>query len=75
MAVNITKTEKFTNPTSSISFSQIRSEFGGNSTNVRAAIYRRNTSDQVDWDAENASSIVPKITAATENIDVSADNN
>ena len=75
MAVNITKTEKFTNPTSSISFSQIRSEFGGNSTNVRAAIYRRNTSDQVDWDAENASSIVPKIPDATENIDVSADNN
>lgn len=75
MAVNITKTQKFTNPTSSISFSQIRSEFGGSSTNVRAATYRRNTSDQVDWDGENASEITPKIPDATENVDISSDNN
>lgn len=75
MAVNITKSEKFTNPTSSISFSQIRSEFGGNSTNVRAATYRRNTSDQVDWNAENAASIEPKIPDAKENENVTADNN
>ena len=75
MAVNITKSEKFTNPTSSISFSQIRSEFGGNSTNVRAAIYRRNTSDQVDWNAENATSIAPKIPDAKENENVTTGNN
>lgn len=75
MAVNITKSEKFTNPTSSISFSQIRSEFGGNSTNVRAATYRRNTSDQVDWNAENAASIEPRIPDATENSEVTTDNN
>ena len=75
MAVNITKTEKFTNPTSSISFSQIRSEFGGNSTNVRAATYRRNASDQVDWNSENAASIEPKIPDAKENENVTTSNN
>jgi len=75
MAVNITKTEKFTNPTSSISFSQIRSEFGGNPTNVRAASYRRNTSDQVDWNGENATSISPRIPDAVENENVSSNNN
>jgi len=75
MAVNITKTEKFTNPTSSISFSQIRSEFGGNPTNVRAATYRRNTSDQVDWNGESATSISPRIPDAVENEHVSSDNN
>lgn len=75
MAVNITKTEKFTNPTSSISFSQIRSEFGGESTNVRAATYRRNVSDQVDWNGENATSISPRIPDAVENENVSSNNN
>jgi hypothetical protein len=75
MAVNITKTQKFTNPTSSISFSQIRNEFGGNSTNVRAAAYRRNESDQIDWNGENASEITPRIPDATENADISSDNN
>jgi len=75
MAVSITKTEKFTNPTSSISFSQIRAEFGGNPTNVRAATYRRNTSDQVDWNGENATSISPRIPDAVENENVSSNNN
>ena len=75
MAVSITKTEKFTNPTSSISFSQIRAEFGGNPTNVRAATYRRNVSDQVDWNGENATSISPRIPDAVENEDVSSNNN
>lgn len=75
MAVNITKTQKFTNPTSSISFSQIRNEFGGNSTNVRAAAYRRNENDQIDWNGENASEITPRIPDATENVDISSDNN
>ena len=51
MAVNITKTTKLTGPAGSdISFSDIRSAFGGSANNVKASDYLRNVSNGVDWD-------------------------
>lgn len=75
MAVNISKVEKLTGSSGPISFSQIRDEFGGNTTNVRASLYRRNDGDNTDWDGPNASKIEPKIPDATENQDISSTNN
>lgn len=74
MAVNITKTSHFTggagNP---ISFSQIRAEFGGRSTNIKASTYLRNDDAAVDWDDE--STITSRVPDATENSSVATDNN
>ena len=75
MAVNISKVEKLVSSSGPISFSEIRDEFGGNSANIRASLYRRNISDDVDWDGPNASKIEPKIPDATENEDISSTNN
>ena len=75
MAVNISKVEKLTGSSGPISFSQIKDEFGGNTTNIRASLYRRNDGDNVDWDGPNASKIEPKIPDATENQDISSKNN
>ena len=73
MAVNITKTSHFTggagNP---ISFSQIRSEFGGSATNIKASTYLRNDDAAVDWNDE--STITSKVPDATENASVATDN-
>ena len=74
MAVNITKTSHFTggagNP---ISFSQIRAEFGGSATNIKASTYLRNDDAAVDWDDE--STITSRVPDATENNSVATDNN
>jgi len=75
MAVNISKVEKLTGSSGPISFSQIKDEFGGNTTNIRASLYRRNVGDDVDWDGPDASKIEPKIPDATENEDVGSTNN
>jgi len=75
MAVNISKVEKLTGSSGPISFSQIKDEFGGNTTNIRASLYRRNDGDNVDWDGPNASKIEPKIPDATENQDIGSKNN
>ena len=74
MAVNITKTSHFTGGAGTqISFSQIRAEFGGSATNVKASTYLRNTDDNVDWDNENT--ITSRVPDATENSAVESDNN
>ena len=74
MAVNITKTSHFTggagNP---ISFSQIRAQFGGDATNIKASTYLRNDDAEVDWDDE--STITSRVPDATENVSVATDNN
>lgn len=45
MALNVTKTEHFTDDAGTpISFSEIRAQFGGSSTNIKASTYLRNTS-------------------------------
>ena len=75
MAVNISKVEKLTGSSGPISFSQIKDEFGGNTTNIRASLYRRNDGDNVDWDGPDASKIEPKIPDATENQDIGSKNN
>lgn len=75
MAVNISKVEKLTGSSGPISFSQIKDEFGGNTTNIRASLYRRNVGDDVDWDGPNASKIEPKIPDATENEDIASESN
>ena len=73
MAVNVTKTSHFTggagNP---ISFSQIRAEFGGSTTNIKASTYLRNDDAAVDWDDE--STITSRVPDATENSSVATDN-
>jgi len=73
MAVNITKTEHFTSGAGNpISFSQIRTEFGGSATNIKASTYLRNDDSEVDWDDE--STITSRIPDATENADVESAN-
>jgi len=74
MAVNITKTEHFTSGAGNpISFSQIRTEFGGSATNIKASTYLRNDDSEVDWDDE--STITSRIPDATENADVESVSN
>jgi len=75
MAVNVSKVEKLVGTSGPISFSDIRDEFGGNTANVRASLYKRNTSDDVDWDGPKASKIEPKIPDATENEDIGSESN
>jgi hypothetical protein len=75
MAVNVNKVEKLVGTSGPISFSEIRDEFGGNTANVRASLYRRNTGDDVDWDGPNASKIEPVIPDATENQDIGSESN
>ena len=75
MAVNVSKVEKLVGTSGPISFSDIRDEFGGNTANVRASLYKRNTSDDVDWDGPKASKIEPKIPDATENEDIASESN
>jgi len=75
MAVNVSKVEKLVGTSGPISFSEIRDEFGGNTANVRASLYRRNTGDDVDWDGPKASKIEPKIPDATENQDIGSESN
>ena len=73
MAVNVTKTSHFTggagNP---ISFSQIRAQFGGSATNIKASTYLRNDDTAVDWDDETT--ITSRVPDATENVSVATDN-
>lgn len=74
MAVSVSKTQHFTNPTASISFSQIRDAFGGSANNVSASSYRRNTDDNVNWsDSSTLSS--GRIPDAIENENVSINSN
>jgi len=69
MAVNITKTSHFTSGAGNpISFSQIRSEFGGSATNIKASTYLRNTDEEVDWDDEET--ITSRVPDSTENSSV-----
>ena len=77
MATNVTKTSHFTSGAGNpISFSQIKAQFGGNTSNsIKASTYLRNTGDDVDWDGPNASSIMPRIPDATENDDIASQNN
>ena len=76
MAVNITKTTKLTGPAGSdISFSDIRSAFGGSANNVKASDYLRNVSNGVDWD-DNATLGNGRVPDAEENesVPVTAEN-
>ena len=74
MAVNVTKTSHFTGGAGTqISFSQIRAEFGGDATNIKASTYLRNDDAAVDWDDE--STITSRVPDATENVSVATDNN
>lgn len=76
MATNVTKTSHFTSGAGNpISFSQIKAQFGGNTSDIKASTYLRNTGDDVDWDGPNASSISPRIPDATENSSVTSTNN
>ncbi len=76
MATNVTKTSHFTSGAGNpISFSQIKAQFGGNTSDIKASAYLRNTGDDVDWDGPNASSISPRIPDATENSSVTSTNN
>ena len=75
MAVNVSKVEKLVGTSGPISFSDIRNEFGGNTANVRASLYKRNTGDDVDWDGPKASKIKPVIPDATENQDIASESN
>ena len=44
MAINVSKTSHFTDGAgTAISFSEIRAQFGGSATNVKASTYLRNT--------------------------------
>jgi len=75
MAISKTKTSHFTSGAGNpISFSEIRTEYGGSTNNIKASTYLRNTGDDVDWDGLNASSISPRIPDATENSDVTSNN-
>ena len=74
MAVNVTKTSHFTGGAGTqISFSQIRAQFGGSATNIKASTYLRNDDAAVDWDDE--STITSRVPDATENVSVATDNN
>ena len=76
MATNVTKTSHFTSGAGNpISFSQIRTQFGGQSTNIKASEYLRNEGEDVDWDGPNASTIIPRIPDAKENEDIATGNN
>ena len=73
MAVNVTKTSHFTSGAGNpISFSQIRAEFGGSATNIKASTYLRNDDAAVDWDDE--STITSRVPDATENSNVASNN-
>ena len=73
MAVNVTKTSHFTGGAGTqISFSQIRAEFGGSATNIKASTYLRNNDSAVDWDDETT--ITSRVPDATENNSVATDN-
>ena len=73
MAVNVTKTSHFTvGAGTSISFSEIRAQFGGSATNIKASTYLRNDDTAVDWDDE--STITSRVPDATENVSVATDN-
>ncbi len=75
MAISKTKTSHFTSGAGNpISFSEIRTEYGGSTNNIKASAYLRNTGDDVDWDGLNASSISPRVPDATENSSVSTNN-
>ena len=74
MAVNVTKTSHFTGGAGTqISFSQIRAQFGGDATNIKASTYLRNDDTAVDWNDE--STITSRVPDATENSSVATDNN
>ncbi len=76
MATNVTKTSHFTSGAGNpISFSQIRTQFGGQSTNIKASEYLRNEGEDVDWDGPNASTIIPRIPDAQENENITTGNN
>jgi len=64
MAITTSKTEFFN--TGSISFSEIRDAFGGTTNNVKFSTYKRNTNET----EEN-----PVVPDATENANISANNN
>ena len=73
MAVNVTKTSHFTGGAGTqISFSQIRAEFGGDATNIKASTYLRNDDAAVDWNDEKT--ITSRVPDATENASVATDN-
>ena len=73
MAVNVTKTSHFTGGAGTqISFSQIRAEFGGGATNIKASTYLRNDDTAVDWDDD--STITSRVPDATENASVATNN-
>jgi len=72
MAVNVTKTSHFTSGAGNpISFSQIRTQFGGDATNIKASTYLRNDDDAVDWDDEDK--LTSRVPDATENANVTTD--
>ena len=74
MAVNVTKTTHFTGGAGTqISFSQIRAQFGGSATNIKASTYLRNDDAAVDWNDE--STITSRVPDATENVSVATDDN
>ena len=74
MAITKTKTSHFTGGSGNpISFSQIRAEYGGSTTNIKASTYLRNTDDEVNWDDE--STITSRVPDATENSAVGSDTN
>ena len=74
MATNVTKTSHFTSGAGNpISFSQIRTQFGGQSTkiNIKASEYLRNEGWNM-WDRPNS---IPRIPDAKENENITTGNN
>ena len=72
MATNVTKTSHFTSGAGNpISFSQIRTQFGGQSTDIKASEYLRNEGWNM-WDRPNS---IPRIPDAKENENITTGNN
>ena len=72
MATNVTKTSHFTSGAGNpISFSEISSQFGGKSTNIKASEYLRNEG----WNMWDRSTPIPRIPDAKENENITTGNN
>lgn len=80
MALNVTKSEHFTDGAGTpISFSEIRAQFGGSATNIKASAYLRNTSTSANFRSEDGklseNSTDSRIPDAKENENVAEESN
>lgn len=78
MAINVSKTSHFTDGAgTAISFSEIRAQFGGSATNVKASTYLRNTETSADFRSGDGklseSSTESRIPDAKENENVTSE--